>query len=816
MTESTNHDLSTPSRKLLIVEDDQIMALNLAHQLLPFGFELCGHCTSESQALKLIEDNSPDIILLDINLGSGGSGISIAEKIRRRHCIPFVYLTAHSENDIMSSALATAPYGYVIKPAKPTVLKAALETALIRHQMETKERSLSKRYSDLFNRGKIVACCSKEESELTELIDHTSLVNNIGSPGFISKDKLLQVLPLNERDNFLARLSRQGTFCHQICISPESDAHQGKARWLDLFIVEYNKTTETVFIGLIIDSTESTNLINTFVNADPLTDTIDTGFVFLNESFQITNASGHILDLLGYSLAELSMRDFDQITLQDRREEKNLGTLKLNKHFHGEINLRAKNGKIIPTLATVDRMTFEGTPDQYVLSITNLSQVRSRHQLLTRLAFTDPLTGLGNRAFFYRLFDLIDQQIIKPSGRICCIFIDLDSFKLINDNFGHSLGDDFLRVVSERLKVTLRESDYLTRLGGDEFAIVIIDGPKRNVLEELARKIIHAIKEPIYIDGDSYSLTCSIGISVQSDQQTDPDKLLREADMAMYQCKSLGKDQYGFYEPVFGRTPLSPLILEQGLRNLLKENSLIAHYQPIIDGRQNIIAFEVLARWFHEKHRWISPQNFIQVAEQSGLIHVLGAKMLQQACIAIKLLENTHLSGLLAYVNVSPYQLKRKRFAEHAVDIASEFEVTPSRIVFEITESSMTQADEMKTIRSLQEQGFQLAVDDFGTGYSALASLKDCFADTIKLDKRFLQLADTDRRDRLILERITDLCLALGYNVLAEGIETRSQLERARKCGCQLFQGFYFQKPVDLQQFLKLHSHYPLMSNGTH
>ncbi len=388
------------------------------------------------------------------------------------------------------------------------------------------------------------------------------------------------------------------------------------------------------------------------------------------------------------------------------------------------------------------------------------------------------------------------------------LFIDLDRFKNVNDTLGHRIGDELLKRVTASLSEALRETDLLARLGGDEFMVIVEEFEEPAVLNRVAQKLQEAIAQPFEIEAHDIYVTSSIGISVYPDDSDDPEGLLKHADVAMYRSKELGRNTYQFFDADLAEHRLKQHTLESALRTAVKENALHLHYQPVVRiNDRTIIGAEALLRWHDPEHGDVTPQVFIPLAEESGLIHILGDWVLRSAAEQCATWRKAGLS-LMVSVNLSGRQFYREDLAQRISEIVREAGCEPSWIELEVTESSLLHdLDSIrKVLQKLREEGFSVAIDDFGTGYSSLSHLKHFPIDTLKIDISFIADLETDPGDAAITEAIIALARGLGLRVVAEGVGTKAQLEFLDIHGCHCFQGFWVSKalaPLEFVEFTK-------------
>jgi diguanylate cyclase (GGDEF)-like protein/PAS domain S-box-containing protein len=444
-----------------------------------------------------------------------------------------------------------------------------------------------------------------------------------------------------------------------------------------------------------------------------------------------------------------------------------------------------------------------------IVSILSFVQdVSSRIQAEERLQYLatrDALTGLPNRLLLQeRLAQAIAQA--KRNGRhVGVLYIDLDRFKNVNDTLGHRIGDELLKQVTKSLSGALRETDLLARLGGDEFMVIVEDFDDAAVLNRVAQKLQDAIAQPFQIEEHDIYVTSSIGISIYPDDSDDPEGLLKHADVAMYRSKELGRNTYQFFDADLAARRLKQHTLESALRTAVKECTLKLHYQPIVRiAEKKIVGAEALLRWHDEEHGEIAPQIFIPLAEESGLIHILGDWVLKSAAEQCAAWRKEGLAVTVS-INLSGRQFYRDDLAQRVCDIVRNAGCEPSWIELEVTESSLLHDLDAirKVLQQLRDEGFSVAIDDFGTGYSSLSHLKHFPIDTLKIDISFIADLEIDPGDAAITEAIIALARGLGLRVVAEGVGSSGQLAflEARDCDC--FQGFLFSEAMAPDDFAK-------------
>jgi diguanylate cyclase (GGDEF)-like protein len=430
--------------------------------------------------------------------------------------------------------------------------------------------------------------------------------------------------------------------------------------------------------------------------------------------------------------------------------------------------------------------------------------VRQQAEEAARLVAThDALTGLPNRAMLNQRLDHAIGQSRRHGRRLAVLFIDLDRFKIINDTLGHDAGDELLRETAKRFSSALRTSDTVARLGGDEFVVLIENVPDPLYVGSLAQKLISTLHAGFVLSGGEYHVSASIGISTYPDDGEDIQTLLKNADIAMYRAKEQGRDMFQFYSTQMNVHSAERLALESGLRRALERDELVLYYQPVVDMTSGlIVGMEALVRWQHPEKGLLSPDTFIQIAEETGLIIPLGEWVLRTACETQVAWEKSYGRPVTMAVNISPRQFILGDLLKTVARVIHQTGCDAGRIELEITESLMMHNRERAVvlIAQIKELGVHVAVDDFGTGYSSLSYLKRFPIDCLKIDRSFITDIPQDADNAAITQAIIAMAHSLELRVIAEGVETEAQLRFLREHGCDQVQGYYFSPPLPAAQ----------------
>ncbi len=475
-----------------------------------------------------------------------------------------------------------------------------------------------------------------------------------------------------------------------------------------------------------------------------------------------------------------------------------------------QTQMRRKNGEVFWSQASATLFELDGeTCMMYVMR--DISAAKSAEEEIRNLAFFDPLTGLANRRY---LTEQVQKGARTAEGALrerAMLFVDLDDFKSLNDALGHQAGDLILREVAHRLEICVRKSDTVGRLGGDEFVVILEDldpNPKDAAAQAqaVAEKILAELGRPYRIGGRESNGSCSIGIAVFDGAADKVNEIMQQAEIAMYQAKAAGRGNMRFFAPELQIAVSARAELESDLREGIKARQFLLYFQPQVEGGR-IIGAEALVRWKHPSRGVLAPGDFIALAEETGLILPLGELVLDIACSQIaQWAGSSRTSGINMSVNISALQLAEADFVDSVLTVLDRTGANPRNLKLELTESMLVNnidvvIDKMTRLKSY---GLSFSVDDFGTGYSSLAYLKRLPLDQLKIDRAFVRDILVDLSSRAIARAIVNLSQAMGISAMAEGVETQEQLDLLIGMGCHAYQGFFFSRPVPIEDFEKL------------
>lgn len=556
----------------------------------------------------------------------------------------------------------------------------------------------------------------------------------------------------------------------------------------------------------------------------------DGHFTFINERIE---------SLLGFSKEEIVGQHYSFLVHNDDIEqahyvfnERRIGTratknIELRLKCKDEGNGRHFNNRTLPIeLSAMGMYTGNGHSSVKGNNYTgtygvarDVTERKVAEETINFQAYHDLLTKLPNRALLRDRLTLAINHAKRDDEKLAVMFLDLDRFKNINDSLGHMIGDELLQQVSIRLKECIREGDTLARFGGDEFTLLL---PKlhqgRDDASKLAGKITHILKQPFYVDGHELYVSASIGIALYPHDGTHLDSLIKHADVAMYHVKGQGKNGYQFYSNEMNAPYIEKLSLDTGIHKALDNNEFNLVYQPQINLRTGeIVGVEALLRWEHPEHGTISPSEFIPFAEESGLIVDIGYWVFKTACAELSHWRIAGLPDIRMSINVSARQLMETDIVTNIISIIKDYDIPGQAIEIEITEHAIM--DDMDSIirklKQLNSYGIAIAIDDFGTGYSSLSYLHKLPIQTLKIDRTFLKESRINKGDNTIINTIVAMAKGLNLNVIAEGVETQTQLDYLREIECCEAQGFLFGKPLPPEVIAQLLIQEPYATPGS-
>ena len=581
-------------------------------------------------------------------------------------------------------------------------------------------------------------------------------------------------------------------------------------------LIELATHTAAIAIVNMKGERERTNLMHALYSSESMFRSIfenaAIGVTLSSMDRRLVKCNPAFARLLGYPIDEIVGRPFADFTYPDdiAPNEEAYRALVAGEIDHFALDKRyvRKDGTLVWVRLTVSQVPPDATSEPYTIGM--MEDITSRKQAEARiqyLATHDELTDIPNRNLMQ---DRIAQAIAharRTSREIALMYLDLDRFKVINEGFGHPFGDAAIRCVAERLKSIVRESDTIARHSGDEFLILLADLRKSADVYIVAQKALDALAAPFSLEGREVFLGASIGVSIFPRDADDTEKLIANANAAMYRAKDLGRNTYQFFTREMSDEVVKRVHLENELRLAIGRNQLQLAYQPKVDlASGRITGCEALLRWMHPELGAVSPAQFIPVAEESGLIVPIGDWVLRTACAQGKTWLDAGLPPIAVSVNLSTRQFLQQDVAAWVLEALQKTGLPPVQLELELTESLIAQDTDkvISTVNHLKTHGVWLSIDDFGTGYSSLGYLKRFRVDTLKIDQSFVRHMLTELDDAAIVRAVISLAHTLRMKVVAEGVETAEHCVLLREQGCDEIQGYYFSKPLPAQQFGEL------------
>jgi len=803
--------------RILIVEDESIVARDIDQQLVMIGYQPVGRTAYAEQAVTLAEEMQPDLVLMDIILAGEMDGITAAVTIRDRLQLPVIFLTAFSGGEILNRAKLAEPYGYIFKPFNERDLQTTIEIALHKHQIEKALRRSEAKYHTLY----------ASTSDAVMLLDEKGYFDcnraTLGIFGCATREEFCSkhpadLSPPEQPDGMDSRILAN----QQIVIAIEKGSH--RFEWMH----KRANSNESFPAEVLLSAMELDGKQVLQATVRDITKRKQTELQLqiaaiafeAQEGIIVTDAEGTVLrvnkafsSITGYSADEV-IGNNPRMLSSGLHDAYFYETMWSNIHrtgrWKGEIWDRRKSGEIYPEHLNITAVKDKNdNVTHYVGTVSDIAMSREAADEIKHLAFYDSLTRLPNRRL---LLDRL-QQTMASSARngkdAALLFIDLDNFKNLNDSQGHDIGDMLLQQVAQRLETCVREGDTVARLGGDEFVVLLKDLDEDSLrsaeqAEMVGEKVLATLNQVYQLASGNYLSTPSIGVTLFKGHQQMVDELLKQADIAMYQSKKAGRNTLRFFDPEMQESIDIRAALEGDLRNALKQGQFHLYYQLQVDASNRPLGAETLIRWIHPERGFVSPPLFIPLAEETGLILPIGRWVLETACARLKSWQaDAHTRELVLAVNVSARQFHQADFASHVQAAIQHHAINPNLLKLELTESLLVENIEVtiKTMNALHDLGVLISLDDFGTGYSSLQYLKRLPLDQLKIDMSFVRELASDSSDRAIVRTIIAMAHSLKLDVIAEGVETEQQRQILMNKGCTHYQGYLFSKPVPIEQF---------------
>ncbi|MGI8468161.1 MAG: putative bifunctional diguanylate cyclase/phosphodiesterase [Pyrinomonadaceae bacterium] len=539
------------------------------------------------------------------------------------------------------------------------------------------------------------------------------------------------------------------------------------------------------------------------------------GMALISTRGRLLKVNRAFCEIAGFSNQELLEIDFRQMIDDKDLDSFNLNLSKLldgdEQSCQSELRINNKKNELRRLMSSSSLVHDEqNKSSHFIFQFQDITDKKRAEEQLVHDALHDALTGLPNRVLFLdRLQFAFRRAKRRFDNNFAVLYMDFDRFKLVNDSYGHHVGDELLLKIAKRLKATLRTTDTVARLGGDEFTMLVEEISGIEEAKQVAERIREEMAKPFKLNGQDFVATVSIGIAVWSRDCLHPEFLMRDADTALYQAKRSGRNRFEVFDTEMHETALRFLQVETDLRCALERREFMLVYQPIVElSNRKLAGFEALIRWNHPKKGMISPMEFIPIAEETGLISGIGKWVLQTACRQLKEWQNknSELADIWMSVNVSTKQFMEADLFSLVEKTLKETGIAPHCLKLEVTETAMVENIEfaVEAMNNLKRLGLKLAIDDFGTGYSSLNYLHRLPLSSLKIDRSFVNQMEDGGKNQEIIKTIVSLAKSLNLETIAEGIETISQSSQLENLSCQLGQGYYFAKPLsttDVEKF---------------
>ncbi len=808
-TQTTKATQVTQAASILVVEDEQIVAMDLELSLAEMGYAICGTAATGEEAVRLARRHRPSLILMDVMLRGTMDGTEVAKAVGHGMRIPVIYLTAFSDAATVSRAVSTAPYGFLTKPYQAHELRAAIEVALYKVQMEQRLRDSEQWFAATLR-------CVGDSVIATDRRGVVTFMNPTAESllGWSSAEATGQRIDTVMRleDGHAMRMINPAY--RALDTEGVVDIHRGALlRRRDGSLVPIDDSAAPLrdadgrVIGAVLVQRDVSERIRQEERLRVSEERFHNAFDLAASGMALVTLDGRFLQinsalatLLGYAEDELLSLTQYAVTVDQDAQLERAALFELLSGQKPAIQIekryRHRDGKsILWTLVSVSLLRDTGQDVCFLYQVYDVTARKAAEYRLAMMAYYDPLTGLSNRTRLREEFQRIIAQARRRDMPVAVCLLDLDRFKQVNDTLGHELGDELLVEVAHRLQGALRETDCVARLGGDEFVLLLPELEVLSHLQTVVEKLRQVLSVPITLNHREIVVTATIGIALYPADGVDLPALLRNADSALYAAKADGRDRVRLFQADLERQANERLELECGLRNALARNELALVYQPYVRLADNTIAgCEALLRWNHNGET-LSPAQFLPIAEETGLILTIGEWVLQEACRCAR----TWSRPLDINVNCSPRQFREDAITDAVVRALRTTELIPARLCLEITEEAMLHSTDalLTRLRELETAGVRLAIDDYGTGYSSLAYIKRFAPSCLKIDAYFIRDLLTDRTSAEIVAATIAMAHKLGVKVIAEGVEQGDQARRLLELGCDFAQGYWFSRPVD-------------------
>jgi diguanylate cyclase (GGDEF)-like protein/PAS domain S-box-containing protein len=790
---------------ILIADDDEFVRLIYRNALAEAGYETV-EAADGAAALANFTDLRPQLVLLDLvmPIKDGFTACREIRSLEGNQYTPVLMITSCDDLESIHRAFEAGATDFITKPINPELLVYRVHYML---RASHSIKSLATSEAILANSQRVAQIGHWEWNPLQGTFWGSKEACRI-----LGLENVSQILPF---ESFLAVVYAADRVKVELAMKPECiDNTPCKLEFRikrpdsDLRLVRLLGQADDIslgraskMVGTLQDISEKKQLEEQYSIIKKAIDSLPIGITITDVHGKIIYSNPAEAEIHGYTVEEIENKYAHVLAPAELRQTVmpedlyRFGTWKRE-----SINIR-KNGVRFPVqLSSIAIKNSEGDYLGVVSACEDISRRKDIEEKLYQLAYFDTLTGLPNRQTF---LDRLQQALAsanREKSRVGLLFIDLDNFKDINDTKGHCFGDKLLQEVAERLAGHMRRSDTLARIGGDEFTVVMTMMENQESTANTAQRILSLFSQPFKVEGQLVFIGVSIGIALFPDDGIDAEILLQCADMALYQAKSEGKHNYTYYSREMNEKNVRRMAFENSLHHALERQEFSLQYQPqwdLLTGR--IVGAEALLRWQSPELNYISPAEFVNLAEKSGQIIELGHWVLRAACTKAWHWAKSGYPELMVAVNISGKQLKHPDFMKSIAQLIQETRINPERLELEFTESILMEKSEqiINALKNLKKLGVQLSIDEFGMGYSSLSYLRHFHIDKIKIDRSFITNVLRDDDDAKIVRSIIYMAHSLDLKVVAVGVENKEQLQFLADCQCDLAQGFYLSVPMD-------------------
>ena len=790
---------------ILIATKDNETFLIESQKLQKSGYKtICAE--SHERSLEILRDNW-EINLVIIDIDTTDDTVEMANDIISKTGLPLMYITSYEDNMNSEGYYNDFSYGFVLKDSKDFILQSYVKTAL---NLFEASKKLKQEY-DYINQAEMISGFGYWELD----INNNSVKSSNGSKkiyGATGENLSINEIkeyPLPEYREMLDKalmdlIAGRDSYNVEFKIKNKTD---GKIKSVHS-VAEYDPNRNLV-MGTLYDISKQKSAEEAALEKEEEYRKIfhDHKAVMLMidlETGEIVDANNSAAEFYGWTREEfIKMKITDINTLSKTEVYNEMERARINNKNYFNFKHRLADGSI-RDVEVYSGEIISGRRPRLFSIIHDITKRKEAEEKIKNLAFYDSLTTLPNRRMFSEFLGKAIIQGEKEKFKVALLNIDLDHFKNVNDSFGHHIGDVLLTRVAERLRKNLRKNNIICRLGGDEFAVILEGFSDRKEINYVSNRILKVLKLPFIIDGREIFISASIGVAVYPEDGFDVNTLLKNSDLAMYGAKNRGKNGHYFFSEEMNHATNSKMEIDTQLRNALKNGELQLYYQPKIDVFENkIIGTESLLRWFKDGKLYKAPSEFIPIAETTGFILEIDRWVLLTACRQIVEWEKNDIKDQKISVNISGLHFKQGLIVKTVSEVLKKVTVPSGSIEIEITEGVFmgNMKEAVDILNELRSMGIDISIDDFGTGYSSLSYLKNLPINRIKIDRSFILNMMDNKKDIAIAKTVITMAKLLDLYVIAEGVETAEQLKLLSENGCTEIQGFYFSKPMPVEEY---------------